>query len=184
MHPPSRQMFDQDNLVFCARAKIDLLTFDSVACIRSDERRVYDGCTHNEIFIIKIAKVTLLSLYLCTSNIEETYVKQLLCTLIHNLKLLPPFCLPWGMNFWCLTIIVQWTLMMSMSYKTWVSCSIDEQLMFLKKGKKTRVLYAEAFPGDTSSTRPMTGRHATYRRRHDTAEDGPIIINATIKTED
>lgn len=54
-----------------------------------------------------------------------------------------------------------------------------------KKGKKTDadcVLYAAAFLRGSSPMGPMTGRHATYQRCHDIAEDEPIIIDTIIKT--
>ena len=54
----------------------------------------------------------------------------------------------------------------------------------IRRARKHRCLYAEAFPGDTLSMGPMTGHHATYRRCHDIAKDEPIIINAAIKMED
>jgi len=51
-----------------------------------------------------------------------------------------------------------------------------------RKTRKHECLYAKVFLGDTSSMGPMTDRHATYWRCHDTTEDEPIIINATTKT--
>lgn len=58
---------------------------------------------------------------------------------------------------------------------------------YAKEGRRARkheCVYMEAFPRDTTSMRPTADRHATHRRRHDVAEDEPIIINAIIKTRD